>query len=156
MEIKDPHINRRIGNRRFIKSWAWPGEVEDFIREHSQGFTVHICCGSSSIGNLTIDQYMPADIKASMYQLPLKTSIADTVICDPPWGIPRQKRHKLLFELRRILKLGGTLLFNCPWLPRVPGLELKEIWLSESIYPNNDCGVISISTKTKESLFNDR
>lgn len=156
MEIKDPHINRRIGRRKFIKSWAWPGEVEEFLRENSKGFTVHVCSGSSKLGDVTIDQYMPAMIKADMLCLPIQTGIADTVICDPPWGIARHLRHKILFELRRILKMGGCLLFNAPWLPRVPGLQLKEIWVSESLYPNNDCGVISVSWKVKESMFNDR
>ena len=156
MEIKDPYVNRRIGRRKFIKSWAWPGEVESFLEEKAQGFVVHICSGSLHLGDLTIDQYMPAMIKASMYALPIKTGIADTVICDPPWGIARHVRHILLFELRRILKLGGVLLFNAPWLPRVPGLELKEIWVSESVYPNNDCGVISVSLKVAVSYLNDR
>lgn len=156
MEIKDPHTNRRVGRRKFIKSWAWPGEVEEFLSERTQGFVVHICNGSSHLGDLCIDKFMPADVIGDMYNLPLKTSIADTVICDPPWGIPRHVRHKLLFELRRILKLGGVLLFNAPWLPRVPGLKLEEIWVSESVFPNNDCGVISVSRKIKESIFNDR
>jgi len=156
MEIKDPHANRRIGRRKFIKSWAWPGEVEEFLKQKAKGFTIHVCSGSSNLGEVTIDQFMPAMIKADMYNLPIKTGVADTVICDPPWGIPRHTRHKLLFELRRILKFGGSLLFNAPWLPRVPGLELKGIWVSESVYPNNDCGVISVSIKVRESLFNDR
>ena len=139
-----------------MKAWAWPAEVEDFLAARSRGFTIHICNGTSKLGDLTIDKYMPADIIGDMYRLPIKTGAADTVICDPPWGIPRHLRHKLLFELRRVLKLGGSLLFNCPWMPRVPGLRLKEIWVSESIYPNNDCGVISVSIKERESLFNDR
>lgn len=149
-------VSIRKGDRKFIKAWAWPAEVEDFLKERSVGFTIHVCNGSSNLGDLTIDKYMPADIIGDMYNLPIKTAIADTVICDPPWGVPRHLRHKLLFELRRILKLGGSLLFNAPWMPRVPGLKLAEIWVSESVYPNNDCGVISVSYKIRESIFGDR
>lgn len=156
MEIKDPHIRRRIGRRIFIKSWVWPSEVEDFLREKANGFTIHICSGSSKLGDITIDQFMPAMIKADMYNLPLKTGIADTVICDPPWGIARHMRMKLICELRRILKVGGLLLFNAPWLPHVPQLRLLEVWVAVSIAPQNDCGVISISQKVGESFFNDR
>lgn len=156
IDIKDPHVSRRKGRRRFIKAWAWPGEVEEFLKVHSKGFTVHICNGSSDMGDLTIDKYMPADIIGDMYRLPIKTGVADTVICDPPWGIGREVRHILIFELRRVLKLGGSLLFNAPWLPRVPGLELKEVWVSESIHPNNDCGVITVSLKVIESFLGDR
>lgn len=149
-------VSERKGDRKFLKAWAWPAEVEDFLKARAEGFTVHVCNGSSQLGDLTIDKYMPADIIGDMYCLPIKTGVADTVICDPPWGIPRHIRHKLLFELRRVLKLGGSLLLNAPWLPRVPGLELKDIWVSESVYPNNDCGVISVSLKVKESMFGDR
>lgn len=149
-------VNQRIGDRKFLKAWAWPSEVEDFLKARAIGFTIHVCNGSSHLGDLTIDKYMPADVLGDMYQLPVRTSIADIVICDPPWGIPRHVRHKLLFELRRVLKFGGSLLFNAPWMPRVPGLELREIWVSESIYPNNDCGVISVSIKVRESMFADR
>ena len=155
-EIKDPHINRRIGRRKFIKSWAWPGEVESFLREKANGFVIHVCSGSSSLGDLTIDQYMPAMVKASMYNLPLKTGIADTVICDPPWGIARHMRMKLVCELRRVLKVQGILLFNAPWLPHVPALKLLEVWVAVSMAPQNDCGVISISQKVSESFLNDR
>ncbi len=156
MEIKDPHINRRIGRRKFIKSWAWPGEVETFLEEKAHGFVVHVCSGSSHLGDLTIDQYMPAMVRGSMYNLPLKTGIADTVICDPPWGIARHLRMKLVCELRRVLKVQGLLLFNAPWLPHVPALKLLELWVAVSMAPQNDCGVISISQKVGESFLNDR
>jgi len=149
-------VSEKIGDSKFLKAWAWPGEVEEFLKVRAKGFTIHVCNGSSQLGDLTIDKYMPADIVGDMYNLPFRTGIADTIICDPPWGIPRHVRHKLVFELRRTLRLGGSLLFNAPWIPRIPGLELKEIWVSESIYPNNDCGVISVSQKTKESMFGDR
>jgi len=156
MEIKDPHKNRRIGRRNFIKSWAWPGEVETFLAEKAQGFTIHVCSGSSDLGDLTIDQFMPAMVKGDMYNLPIKTGIADTVICDPPWGIARHVRMKLIYELRRILKVGGILLFNAPWLPHVPGLKIIEVWVAVSIMPQNDCGVITIAQKVTESFLNDR
>ncbi len=155
-EIKDPHINRRIGRRKFIKSWAWPGEVEEFLKEKAKGFVIHVCSGSSKLGDVTIDEFMPAMIKADMYNLPIKTGIADTVICDPPWGIARHMRMKLVCELRRILKVEGILLFNAPWLPHVPQLKLLEIWVAVSIAPQNDCGVISVCQKVGESFLNDR
>lgn len=156
MEIKDPHVNRRIGRRIFIKSWAWPGEVEEFLRQKMDGFTIHICSGLSNLGDVTLDQFMPATIKGDMYNLPLRTGIADTVICDPPWGIARHVRMRLICELRRILKVEGILLFNAPWLPHVPMLKLLEIWVAVSIAPQNDCGVISVSQKVGESFLNDR
>ncbi len=126
------------------------------MKEKATGFVVHVCSGSSTLGDLTIDQYMTAMVKASMYNLPLKTGVADTVICDPPWGIGRHMRMKLICELRRVLRVQGILLFNAPWLPHVPALELLEVWVAVSMSPQNDCGVISISQKVSESFLNDR
>ena len=54
---------------------------------------------------------------------------------------------RLIYELRRILRVNGKLIFNAPWLPRAPGLELKQIWVAESTAPMNDCGVISVFQK---------
>jgi len=156
MKIADPPIQRRIGRRKFIKCWSWPGEVEAFLREQSRGFTIHVCNGSSNLGDVTIDKYMPADILGDMFALPIKTGVADTVICDPPWGIGRDKRMKFICELRRILKVNGRLLFNAPWIPHVPGLKLLEVWIAVSLMPQNDCGIIAISEKMAESMFNDR
>jgi len=42
LEIKDPHVSRRIGQRKFIKSWAWPGEVEEFLKARAKGFTIFL------------------------------------------------------------------------------------------------------------------
>ena len=150
--ISDPHVNRRIGRRKFIKAWSWPAEVEQFIAEMCEGYTVHVCSGSSEMGDLRIDKYMPADKAADMLKLPLQNWIADTVICDPPWGVPRHLRARLIYELRRIMKIGGKLIFNAPWMPRAPGLELENIWIAESTAPMNDCGVISVFRKVNNEL----
>ena len=150
MEITDPHRNRRIGRRKFIKAWSWPAEVEQFIAENCEGFVVHVCSGSSELGDLRIDKYMTADRAGDMLDLPLESNIADTVICDPPWGVARHLRARTIYELRRILKIGGKLIFNAPWLPRAPRLELEEVWVAESTAPMNDCGVISVFRKTSE------
>ena len=92
MEVKDPHVNRRIGRRKFIKAWGWPAEVEQFIAEMCVGYVIHVCSGSSKMGDLRIDKYMSADKAGDMLALPIDSESADTVICDPPWGVPRHLR----------------------------------------------------------------
>ena len=144
----------RRGVGKYKKAWSWPADVEEFMKARAIGFTVHVCNGASQLGNLRIDKFTPADIKADMMFLPLKTGCADTVICDPPWGIAYHQRFRIVAELRRILRIGGVLLFNAPWIPRVPGLNVEEIWIREHYMW--DVGVISKSVKVRESLFNDR
>lgn len=147
-------ISIREGDRKFIKAWAWPSEVEEFLRERSIGFTIHVCNGSSHLGDLTIDKYMPADIIGDMYNLPLKTGIADTVICDPPWGMDYVYKPKLMTELRRILKFGGQLIFNAPWCPKCPGLALEEIWVPTwQLMTFTHITLIWVARKVKSQMF---
>ncbi len=40
IKISDPHVNRRIGRRKFIRAWSWPAEVEQFIAEMCNGYTM--------------------------------------------------------------------------------------------------------------------
>lgn len=118
------------------------------MQENSSGFIVHVCNGNSKIGSLTIDKFTNCDVRGDMLDLPLKDGIADTVICDPPWGIPYHHRFKLSFEFRRILKLGGVLLLNCPWYPTVPGLELEQLY-----YRHHLMWDLSIITKFRRIYF---
>ncbi len=34
-------VSLRKGDRKFVKAWKWPSEVEDFLKEQSVGFTIH-------------------------------------------------------------------------------------------------------------------
>lgn len=113
---------------RYRQVWRWPDSVEAFIRSRARGFTVHVCSGKSSLGDLRIDSDTEeANIKADCFNVPLRDDIADTVLCDPPWGMQYHLRGKLVKELRRILKPGGQLIFCAPFSPKQPGLMVEEI-----------------------------
>ena len=119
-------------NLKYRKAWSWPQQVEDFIASKSNGFTVHVMCGQSRLGDLRIDRFTEScDIRADALHLPLKDCIADTVVSDPPWGMDDRDKYKLMVEIRRILKVGGQLILNSPWNPKSPGLVVEEIWVPE-------------------------
>lgn len=122
-----------MGNRlKYRKAWAWPAQVEDFIGARARGFTIHIMNGQSQLGGLRIDRYAEnTDIRADALWLPLKSEVADTVVCDPPWNMDYKLKPKLMTEIRRILKFGGQLIFNAPWCPKCPGLPIEEVWVPE-------------------------
>lgn len=131
--------------------------MENFIASRKEGFSIHVCCGSSPLGDLRIDKYLDnVDIKADMLQLPIKTGVADTVICDPPWKTDGKVRATLSYELRRVLRLGGKLIFNALWFPLVPGLTLEEAYFRPDYSRFAQCSLLFIMRKTRASIFNDR
>lgn len=127
--------NPKSPKYRFKKAWSWPVEIENKIRSLCEGFTLHVCSGDSTIGDVRLDLTKPADIKGDMFHLPFRPESFDTVLCDPPWHLPYHLRGKLLRQLRDCIKPGGRLIFNCFWFPKTRGLDVdKEIFVG---VPNN-------------------
>jgi len=121
-----------MNKMRYRKAWRWPATVEGFIRSRARGLVIHVCSGDSQLGDLRIDRYNHnANVVGDFNHLPIKDDIADTVVCDPPWELQYHLRGQLAKELRRILKPGGTLIFNAPWSPKQPGLMIEEIMVPE-------------------------
>jgi len=141
---------------KYRKAWSWPQQVEDFIASRARGYTVHVMCGESKLGDLRIDKYVEnADIHADALKgLPLNSEIADTVICDPPWDMDYIYKPKLMSELRRIIKFGGQLIFNAPWCPKCPGLQLEEIWCPTwQLMTFTHIALIFVCRKVKNKMF---
>jgi len=57
---------------KFRKAWSWPEDVDRKIRALCEGFTLHVCNGESTIGDVRIDIEKKAEIQASMYFLPIR------------------------------------------------------------------------------------
>lgn len=140
----------------FKKVWAWPKEIEDFIASKIEGYSLHVCCGESTIGDIKVDKYINREnvVKADMYDLPYKDETFDTVICDPPWELPYHKRPKLLWELCRVLKKNGKLIFNAFWWPKSKTLEVEEWWvgLPKSAWRNISLLIVARKIKTEEEI----
>jgi len=146
-----------MGNKlKYRKAWSWPQQVEDFIGARAEGYTVHVMCGESQLGDLRIDKFVEtADIRADVFDgLPIENEVADSVICDPPWDMDYTLKPKLIAELRRIIKFGGILIFNAPWCPKCPGLALEEIWCpTYQLMTFTHIALIFVCRKVKSRLF---
>ena len=138
---------------QFRKMWSWPKDVEEFISARARGFTVHLCCGVSRVGSLRIDKYEPADIKADMCYLPLRSNCIDTIICDPPWGMDAKVRPPMMKECMRVLKPGGLLLLNALWAPRTKGLLFEEAWFRRNMGNFGQITMLFQYRKSTQSYF---
>lgn len=137
----------------FKKSWAWPYSVELFIKKFIKGKSLHVCCGSSDLGDVKIDAYVERKgvTKGDMFNLPFKEEF-DTVICDPPWELAYHLRHKLLYNLRDALKPNGILIFNCFWFPKVRGLKIEEVYVGVPHSTWRNASLLIIARKVNHSL----
>lgn len=119
-------------NQVFKAQWKFPPHVKKWLLSQIEGYTLHVCCGASDIGDVKIDiEPQNEDVtQADMFQLPFKPGTFDTVICDPPWAIGIDKRWAITYQLRDVLKVNGKLLFNGLWIPRIKGLKIEDTFIS--------------------------
>ena len=138
-------------NLKFNQRWAWVvGDIE-MIKQalvDAPHPIIHICSGSSNIGDIKLDlcpvnvsgnlSRSPSekknrghpDILGDMLNIPFKSGMAGTVICDPPYDksfFDNSGFDGLVCELVRILKPSGKLIFYSPWVITHPTLKLKEM-----------------------------
>ena len=130
-----------------------------------KGHTLHCCCGNSLLGDIRIDieKQPDQDTKAGFIQgdifevLDPKNAILDsedrtfdTVICDPLWHLPYQKRPALAFLLRDQVKKGGRLVLNALWIPTIKTMELREIYVGKNTMAWRNVSLIMVYEKTEE------
>lgn len=107
----------------------------------------HICSGASNIGDIRLDfSYLNninhcregefklshrglCNVKGDMHNLPFKSGVAGSVICDPPYDYDFTD-ETLINELVRICKPKGKILFISPWVPNNKNITVlnTELW----------------------------
>jgi len=83
-------------------TWIWSKKLTRFIRSKCIGYTLHVCSGSSQLGDIRLDLYEKADIHADLEHLPFKPLSFDTCIIDPPFSY--YKRMKWVTQFARIAR----------------------------------------------------
>lgn len=85
-------------------------------------------CGTSDVGDVTVDICTQADVRADFNQLPFRSKSFDTVLSDPPWINPKNWDMRWTNELGRIAKKkivvrSGSFFYTIarPW-------KLKRSW----------------------------
>lgn len=114
---------RHTWKHGFRKGWEWGQDTRDwFVQETSrldiERPVLHLCSGSSKIGDVRVDAvHDAANLRADMFHLPFADGAFRTVLIDPPYELNIQERLKLHRELARVHAHGGRLLWKAPWLP---------------------------------------
>jgi ubiquinone/menaquinone biosynthesis C-methylase UbiE len=115
-------------NCQLQAAWVWPVQVEKKIKSYIKGYSINICSGLSSLGDVKIDlqPQLLAVQKVDMNALPFPDNTFDTVISDPPWKLNFFKRQKPFFEAVRVCKSGGRIIYNCCWRPVSKFVKLEK------------------------------
>jgi len=119
----------------FKQAWVWPDTVTKFFRKNIKGYSCHVFCGSSKLGDVRIDIVGVPKTQAThtvdiLQGLPFEDETFDVVFGDPPWHIAKHLRSKIMYEMRRICKINGLIILNANWNPN----NLKGCILLEPIY----------------------
>jgi hypothetical protein len=134
----------------FRPAFLWEEEIEDFVRDHTIGYSLNVPCGQCKIGDerLDIDPDLSMREAYDMFKnkLPYPNNTFDTVISDPPWKMGHYFRPRIFFELIRVCKIGGKIIYNATWIPTSKHTKLLGTWIRQSSQFSN-VSIISIFEK---------
>lgn len=146
----------------FRKSWAFPRDIAETVGKwvsREPRPILHVFNGSSAIGDLHVDvdhrhhRHVAdaQDVKASAEKLPFKDGSIPTMIADPPWATNPRQRAVFTKEFERVIRVGGRLYLNAPWVPRPQRWAVEAVWV---VYPRwglyNNATLWTICTKREE------
>ena len=152
-------MNKKNPKLTYSKTYQFPQDTHDFIKSLMKGYTLHCCCGASLLGDMRIDLEKQDEqdekegfMKGDIFEVlkGIKPNQFDTVICDPLWHLPYQKRPALAFLLRDQVKLGGRLILNALWIPTIKTMTIKEIYVGKNSMAWRNVSLIIIYEKTEE------
>ncbi len=141
------------GKTRLQRCWIWNKTVEDSIRHKINGYSLNVCAGKSTLGDVKVDIEPQAKgiMKADMRNLPFEDNTFDTVISDPPWKIGFYHRMKPFFECVRVCKVKGRIIYNAYWIPTSKLVKLEELYVRQDTDWSNT-SVISVFKKVSDVL----
>jgi hypothetical protein len=141
-----------MSEMKFKTAWAWPSHVDEYMRQNLRSPSLHVFNGSSRLGDVKIDLHTNATIRADALHLPIRDNSFQTVFGDPPWNIPKHLRSRIMYELRRVLRVSGELILNANWYPNnLHGCTKRQpILVSRPRMPFGNAAFILHYTKTEE------
>lgn len=135
----------------FREAFLWEKEIEEFVKKEMVGYTLNVPCGKSKLGDVRLDINSDLSMREAydMFKnkLPYPNSFFDTIISDPPWKIGHYFRPRLFFELIRVCKVGGKIIYNATWIPKSKFTVLKNTYIRQSSEFSN-VSIISVFEKT--------
>ena len=137
---------------KWIPSWEWPQEITENIEKLlGEGETLHICAGSSKLGDvkIDIDPQRPDIAKGDMRDLQFETGRFQNTIIDPPFKLGYYQRFRPFYEAVRVTKIGGLIIYNATWIPHAENTHLLKVIVRRDSHWGN-VSVVSVFEKIAE------
>ena len=122
-------MNKPIQSKHTFKAlWKQPEDVDRYLRQKAEGYTLNVCSGESPLGDVQIDadRERAPDVVGDMYNLPFPDATFDTVLFDPPWKLDFYNRQTPFFECVRVTKPNGLILMNALWMGESENTTIDE------------------------------
>lgn len=115
---------------RYVEAFSWDGRVgaflDTFVREAP---VLHVCSGRSTWGDVTVDLYEPADVKADWRDLPFPDDSFGAVFADPPWN-SGYKADVSAF-VHEAMRIAPVAYLMAPWLYGGSAAPLSRVWVRQ-------------------------
>ena len=159
-------MNPKNAKLKYRKIWQFPQATHDFIKPMIKGKSLHVCCGNSLLCDIRVDiekqiiqDTKPGFILGDMFDLvnvlkkhDIERQSFDFLLCDPVWNLGFHVRHKLIYQLRDMIKPGGILVFNCLWFPKIKTMKLEDMYVGMNNMAWRNVSLIGIYRKVQEQL----
>lgn len=125
-QVRGHSNGRAAGSKHWYKPVYSGGQWNQYLRFHSVGTVLQVCCGGSRVGDVRIDHDWnahTANVLGDALNLPFLDRSFDTVACDPPYELLYPNRVHLQRELVRVAR--RLVIFKAPWIPRASGWTLR-------------------------------
>lgn len=137
---------------QYIEAFSWTKNIDAFLREVvSEKPLLNVCSGKTEEwgwGTVTLDKYVPADVRGDWCALPFKTGSRGAVFADPPWDAT----YKVLVSkfVREALRVAPVAYLMAPWTYGASDVDLPHIWFRR--HPGVNAS-ISLSKYTRGKGF---
>lgn len=131
---------------RFAPVMRWERAVEELIEAKLEGFSLNSPSGKSVLGSVRIDldrSHKP-DVVCDYFHLPFRDHAFDSAVSDPLWrAIDIFNRPRHFYELMRVVKAGGRIIYNASWQPKSRAADIEETYMRQTFDWSNS-SLISI------------
>jgi len=115
---------------RYIEAFSWTDSIDEFLSANvKERPLLNVCSGKNAFGDVTMDKYEPADVKADWSNLPFARDSFAAVFADPPWN----SGYKAAVSefVREALRVAPIAYLMAPWIYGSSSAYLARVWVRQ-------------------------